>query len=480
MKLRLKWKLFFTYISLAILSVLIVSFFLYDAVTNFHIEQTKRELKSTAVLLEELSSGNSIKTEFSPDKMFKHVGPKTGKRMTLISSDGKVLADSEKDITIMENHKNRPEIIESKKKGIGISIRYSNTLKKNMLYVAIPFVGNSGKESTIRTSIPLLTLTETMKPVFTKFMIASLFAILIAAFFSLIISWVISRPIGNIQRVVEDFADGNFDTKLETSNTYEFAKLSENMNMMAVELNNRIDTITMQRNELAKLENIRKEFVANVSHELRTPITSIKGYIETLKDGALEDKENAIKFLEIISRQTDRLNSIIEDLLCLSRIEKENESNGVDIEVVPVDAVLQVAVSICSASAQKKDVEIKIECDSKLKAQMNARLIEQAVVNLLDNSIKYSESEEAIVVNAQIEKGNIVIKVRDFGKGIATEHHERIFERFYRIDKARSRNLGGTGLGLAIVKHIAQSHGGTATLESELGKGTTFSIIIPA
>ena len=480
MKLRLKWKLFFTYVSLAILSVLIVSFFLYDAVTNFHIEQSKRELRSTAVLLEELYSGNSIKTGFSPDKMFKNVGPKTGKRMTLIAEDGNVLADSEKDISIMENHKDRPEIIESQKKGIGTSIRYSNTLKKNMLYVAIPFVGSNGEKSTIRTSIPLLTLTETMKPVLTKFMIASLFAIMIAAFFSFIISWVISRPIGNIQKVVEDFSDGKFDTKLETSNTYEFAKLSENMNMMAVELNNRIDTITMQRNELAKLENIRKEFVANVSHELRTPITSIKGYIETLKDGAIEDKENAITFLEIISRQTDRLNSIIEDLLCLSRIEKDNETEGVDVDVVTMDPILQTAVSICSSAAQKKNIEIKVECDPGLKVQMNARLIEQAVVNLLDNSIKYSESEEAIIVSAKKEKENIVIKVKDFGKGIAKEHHDRIFERFYRIDKARSRNLGGTGLGLAIVKHIAQSHGGTATLESEPGEGTTISIIIPA
>jgi len=479
LKLRLKWKLFFTYVLLAVLSVLIVSFFLFDAVTNFHIEQSKKELRSTAVLLEELYSGNSIKKDFSPDVMFKHMGPRTGKRMTLIAEDGKVLADSEKDIKVMENHRDRPEIIESKEKGIGTSIRYSSTLKKNMLYVAIPFISNDGKRSTIRTSIPLITVTETMKPVLTKFMIASLFAVLIAAFFSLIISWVISRPIGNIQRVVEDFSDGKFDTKIESSNTLEFAKLAENMNLMAVELKNRIDTITMQRNELARLENIRKEFVANVSHELRTPITSIKGYIETLTDGAIEDRENAVKFLDIISRQTDRLNSIIEDLLCLSRIEKDNETDGVDAKVVPVDPVLYAAVSICSSNAEKKGMEVTIECDPGLRALMNPSLIEQAVVNLLDNSIKYSESEK-IVVSAQIERENLVIRVKDFGKGIAKEHHDRIFERFYRIDKARSRNLGGTGLGLAIVKHIAHSHGGTATLESEPGKGTTFSIIIPA
>jgi len=478
LKIRLKWKLFFTYVSLAVLSVLIVSFFLFDAVKNFHTEQSKKELRSTAVLLEELYSGNSIKSGFSPDKMFKQMGPKTGKRMTLISDGGTVLADSEKDISTMESHKDRPEIIESKAKGVGTSIRYSNTLKKNMLYVAIPFVGSNGKKATIRTSIPLITLTETMKPVVTKFVIASFFAVLIAAFFSLIISLIISRPIGRIQTVVDDFSDGKFDRKLETSSTYEFAKLAEDMNVMAVELNNRIHTITMQRNELAKLENIRKEFVANVSHELRTPITSIKGYIETLKDGALEDKENAVKFLGIISRQTDRLNSIIEDLLCLSRIEKENGSRGVEVETVPIDAVLQAAITTCSSSAQKMNIEIKTECDPQLKAKINARLIEQAVVNLLDNSIKYSESQTGVVVGAEIQGESLVIKVKDFGKGIAKEHHERIFERFYRIDKARSRNLGGTGLGLAIVKHIAQSHGGTATLESEPGKGTTFSVII--
>lgn len=480
MKLRLKWKLFLTYVSLATLSVFIVSFFLFDAVTSFHIEQSKKELRSTAVLLEELYSGNSIKKDFSPDEMFKLIGPKTGKRITLIADNGKVFADSEKDIDVMENHSDRPEIIESKKKGIGTSIRYSKTLKKNMLYVAIPFIRQDGKHSTIRTSIPLITLTETMEPVLTKLTIASLFAILASIFFSFIISSVISHPIKNIQKVVENFSDGKFDAKLESSNTYEFDKLSENMNLMAVELKNRIDTITMQRNELAKLENIRKEFVANVSHELRTPITSIKGYIETLKDGAIEDRENAVKFLEIISRQTNTLNSIIEDLLCLSRIEKDNETSGVDTQVVPVDPVLDAAVMICSANAEKKNMDISIDCDPGLRALMNARLIEQAVVNLLDNAIKYSESEKGVVVSADIEKENLVIKVKDFGKGISKDHHERIFERFYRIDKARSRNLGGTGLGLAIVKHIAQSHGGTAKLESEPGKGTTFSIIIPA
>ena len=462
------------------ISVLFVVWFLFDAVTAFNIEQTKRELSSTAALLEELYSKNSIKDEFSPDKMFKQLGAKTGKRMTLIATDGKVLADSEKDIFLMENHKNRPEVVEAIKNGTGSSIRYSNTLKKNMLYVAFFSEKSDDKLAVFRVSVPLLTLAETMKPVLTKFILASFFTLLLAIFFSLIISWIISRPLGNIQKAVEDFSNGKFDTKLNPSNTYEFSLLSENMNMMAVQLKNRIDTITMQKNELTKLENIRKEFVANVSHELRTPITSIKGYIETLKDGAIEDRENAANFLEIISRQTNRLDSIIEDLLCLSRIEKYTETSGVEVEMVPVDAVIQVAVSLCSSTAIKKNIELKIECPKNLKIKMNARLMEQAIVNLLDNSIKYSESQEKVVVSAKIENEKLRIDVKDYGKGIAKEHHERLFERFYRIDKARSRNLGGTGLGLAIVKHIAQSHGGTATLQSEPNQGSIFSIIIPS
>ncbi|MDX9759895.1 MAG: ATP-binding protein [Bacteroidota bacterium] len=233
--------------------------------------------------------------------------------------------------------------------------------------------------------------------------------------------------------------------------------------------------------ELRKLENVRREFVANVSHELKTPITSIKGYVETLIDGALDSRDNALRFLGIVSRQADRLNAIIEDLLSLSRIEQESDQELISMEPSAVYDVLSSAVQACQVAVEEKRMQLSLDCARDLRAVMNAALLEQAVINLINNAIKYSEEGTRVFVAAvETEARHIRIMVRDEGIGIDAEHLPRLFERFYRIDKARSRRLGGTGLGLAIVKHIAQAHGGTVEVHSAPGKGSTFSLIFPA
>lgn len=232
--------------------------------------------------------------------------------------------------------------------------------------------------------------------------------------------------------------------------------------------------------QLKKLERIRRDFVANVSHELRTPITSIKGFVETLNDGALDDPDNARRFLGIILRHVDRLNAIIEDLMSLSRIEQENESGRIALKSGSVCDVLSACEAVIRVKARKSDVELEFSCDETLRAQMNRQLMEQAVVNLLDNAIKFSEAGSTVGISALARDGEVVIEVEDQGPGIAREHQERIFERFYRVDRARSRKAGGTGLGLAIVKHIAQAHGGHVSLKSSPGHGSTFRIHLPA
>lgn len=238
--------------------------------------------------------------------------------------------------------------------------------------------------------------------------------------------------------------------------------------------------VTNDFTELRKLENVRREFVANVSHELKTPITSIKGFVETLIDGALDDREDAMRFLGIVSRQADRLNAIIEDLLSLSRIEQESEQALIEMSPGPVFEALHSAVQSCQVAAEAKGMRIVLDCSRDLRTVMNAPLLEQAVINLINNAVKYSDEGKAIFVAAvAAEGGRIRILVRDEGFGIEAEHLPRLFERFYRIDKARSRKLGGTGLGLAIVKHIAQAHGGRVEVQSTPGKGSTFSLILP-
>ncbi len=231
---------------------------------------------------------------------------------------------------------------------------------------------------------------------------------------------------------------------------------------------------------LHRLENVRRDFVANVSHELRTPITSIKGFVETLLDGAWDDPENCERFLKIVLRQVNRLNAIIEDLLILSRIERGSEEHTVHLEPDSIREMLEAALQMCQKKAEAKGVHLDLDCVQDLTAEMNAHLLEQAVVNLIDNAIKYSQAGMTVYISAVEEAGNVVVRVKDEGCGIEATHLPRLFERFYRVDKARSRELGGTGLGLAIVKHIILAHRGEVEVESRVRRGTTFSIRIPA
>ena len=230
---------------------------------------------------------------------------------------------------------------------------------------------------------------------------------------------------------------------------------------------------------LKKLEKVRRDFVANVSHELRTPVTSIKGFVETLLDGAMHNPQELQRFLQIVAAQTDRLNAIIEDLLTLSRIEQEAEKAEIALAPGSIKAVLATALEVCRLKAANKDIQVELVCDDKLLAPINPPLLEQAVINLIDNAIKYSPPGQTVHLQADRAGDELRIQVRDHGCGIGREHLPRIFERFYRVDKARSRTLGGTGLGLAIVKHIAQAHGGRASVESVLGQGSDFCILLP-
>jgi two-component system phosphate regulon sensor histidine kinase PhoR len=230
---------------------------------------------------------------------------------------------------------------------------------------------------------------------------------------------------------------------------------------------------------LRRLENLRKEFAANVSHELRTPLTSIKGFVETLREGALESKEDALRFLEIIAEQIDRLNAIIEDLLKLSSLEKETEGNGIRLQVANLRTVIDQAAAGCRSRIAEKDLSIQCEAPEEIPALINPTLLEQALLNLLDNAISYSPPHSVIHIGAETGEDEIILYVRDHGIGIPAEHLPRIFERFYRVDKTRNRKSGGTGLGLAIVKHIALAHRGRVSVESEPGKGSVFRIHLP-
>ena len=232
--------------------------------------------------------------------------------------------------------------------------------------------------------------------------------------------------------------------------------------------------------QLRRLEGHRRDFAMNVSHELRTPLTSIQGYAETLMNPAVQDEGEKQKFIDIIFRHSKRLNSLIEDLLALSRLERDSAQKQIELKKSTLSSILRSAVELCEVKSKEKGVAIRLDVDEAIQAKVNATLLEQAIVNLVDNAIKYSGSGKEVWVRAQANHGEVGIHVTDQGAGIPSEHLGRLFERFYRVDKARSRELGGTGLGLAIVKHVALSHGGRVDVSSRIGEGSQFSIYLPA
>jgi two-component system phosphate regulon sensor histidine kinase PhoR len=235
--------------------------------------------------------------------------------------------------------------------------------------------------------------------------------------------------------------------------------------------------------ELTRVADMRRDFVANVSHELKTPLAAIRGYAETLRDGALEEPPTARRFTERILFQCRRLQALLDDLLTLSRLEAAPQAareipEGLR-ETVDLPVLVRRAVEVLSAAAREKQVRIEVEQKAVPPATGDADALERMIVNLVDNAIKYNRPEGLVTVRLQPADGQILLEVSDTGIGIPQESLARIFERFYRVDKGRAREEGGTGLGLAIVKHVAQSHGGQVEVESRMGKGTTFRVRLP-
>ncbi|MCY4482482.1 MAG: ATP-binding protein [Spirochaetaceae bacterium] len=230
---------------------------------------------------------------------------------------------------------------------------------------------------------------------------------------------------------------------------------------------------------LHHLEQVRRDFVDNVSHELRTPFTLVSGFAETLLDGDMCPNPEARHFLEIIHKHSTRVSAIIDDLLLLAHIERAEDRSGITFEDSLLAPVISAALLSCGRTAEPRGVTLQERCEAGLTCRMNALLVEQAVTNLVDNAIKYSSRDTRVTVRGFRRGGDVVVEVIDTGIGIAGEHQQRIFERFYRVDAARSRDSGGTGLGLAIVKHIAGVHGGEVTVRSAPGGGTTFTLHLP-
>jgi len=257
------------------------------------------------------------------------------------------------------------------------------------------------------------------------------------------------------------------------------------VNTQCIPLNNatgdRIGTLVVLNDvtRIRRLENVRRDFVANVSHEIKTPLTAIKGFVETLQQGSVDTHEEQEKFLGIIKKHADRLDAIVEDLLALARLEQKEEEGELETGPHALEEIIETAVQVVKRKSEEKKISIQTSYEPTLQIKVDAPLMEQAVVNLLDNAVKYSPEGGSVRVETEASDREVRIRVIDRGPGIPKKHQPRLFERFYRVDRARSRMLGGTGLGLAIVKHIAQAHNGNVSVESTSGKGSTFTITLP-
>lgn len=598
---KLVWQIFPANIIILVVAIFILSWYGATTLQEFYLQDTEADLESRANLLSSKVI-DFLKVDDIVGLRYHSIeaGRESGTRITVIDSEGTVLADSNENPEVMDNHRYRDEINTAFTGAVGSSRRFSSTLDENRIYVAVPIIIErevGGQEPfVLRTSVSVASLDKTLEKMKNRIILGSLVVLVLAGFVTLIISRNVSRPLEQMTKSAQQFARGDFSERMlpmaKKTASLEIVTLSSAMDRMAELLDEKIQAIVTHRNQLEtvfssmveaviaidleervisindaaaqlfdvdrstatgkimqqivrnvklqqeisstlqskesveeeiilhekdgdrflqthvvtlsnglgeyvgvlvvmndvtrmrRLENIRRDFVANVSHELRTPITSIQGYVETLLDGALDSREDSEKFLEVVLRQSQRLNSIIDDLLCLSRIEEEARQGEIQREASSLLPVVESALQFCEIKAEKAGVKLESNCGDDIVANVNGPLIEQALINLVANAVTYSKPDDTVLVDCSLqeggEKSRVKISVIDTGIGISKEHLPRLFERFYRSDKARSRSVGGTGLGLAIVKHIAQSHGGTVEVESVEGEGSTFSLIIDA
>lgn len=572
MRHSLFFKIFSGFCLIILLLSILVFFFSLRTIRYHYIDTLSLNLKNLAYTLKLKILPLIEEKDFKRlDFLTKEIGKSIKTRITVIAPNGQVLADSEKDPSLMENHNDRSEVKQAKEKGFGKSLRFSTTVKEEMLYVAIPIESKEKFLGILRVSLFLKDIDKLLNSLKLKIFGIVIFITFLSLLGAFLFSRNLSYPLKGLALAFKKLADGDFSAKVRFKRKDEIGKLADSFNKMSEELKRLFDNLTLKQEELnsiisfleegllvldkkgkvvlfnesfkkfvqinpegkfwqevlrnpkiaqliekakkgerissqelelnekvflgsfvfipskeeliivlhditefKKLERIKKDFVVNVSHELRTPLTAIKGYVETLEE---EVKGNAKRYLEIIKKHTERLINIIGDLLLLSELEEKGLAQIK--EEVNLKEVVRNIFKIFEQKAGEKGLKLNLICEGKPVIKGDAFKLEQMFINLIDNAIKYTEKGGVVVSLKQTDK-EVTIEVKDTGIGIPREHLDRIFERFYVVDKSRSKRLGGTGLGLSIVKHIMLLHKGKIDVKSSPDEGTEFVITFPA
>ena len=388
-------------------------------------------------------------------------------RFTVIKLDGTVIADSEvPDSSAMENHGNREEVREALKSGLGYSIRKSDTLNISMLYVATI---SENKQFILRMAVPFSGAEQYLGIIIPGILISISIALLVSLVLASRFSRSVTKPLQEIAEELLKLKDKNPEFHFKH---YKY----DEMNVIADTTMKMSDAVkeSMERIEFEKM--VRTEFFSNASHELKTPLTSVRGYMELLENNMVTDEKMKRDFMSRIKKETDNMTELINDILMISRLET-NEAEVTLTEVRLAPLVKEVCYSL-EPMAKEYQVDIQLNC-RPLSIHANTQQLRELFSNLITNAIKYNKPQGSVKVTVNSEPNEIIIMVEDTGVGIPEDAKQRIFERFYRVDKGRSKKVGGTGLGLSIVKHIVNYYQGSIEVESKLMQGTKFTVRLP-
>ena len=401
-------------------------------------------------IFDDLKANAHVISMMNPERLPEEINynlEEDGLRITLVDPDGSVIYDSMEDATRMENHKERPEIAEAFSRGEGYDIRKSATSAKHTFYYAV-LMGNGDVLRIGKDSKSIYSL------VFNMVTLIVCVGVLVFILCAILAHRLTRRLVEPIERLADNIV------MLDDSDIYE-------------EIQPFVATIKQQHIDILKHSQMRQEFTANVSHELKTPLTAISGYAELIASG-MTSGEDTIHFATEIHKSAERLQYLINDIIKLSELDSDDAK--IEFESLNLHEMALNCQAMMEIPAEKNEVTVEVE-GYAVEIQGNKSLIEELLYNLCSNAVRYNKKGGKVTIITEREEGRPALVVKDTGIGIPKESQKRVFERFYRVDKSRSKSTGGTGLGLAIVKHIVAQHEAQISLESEVGVGTTIKVV---